>query len=162
MKKFTVREKFLSFLILILLIVVGYFGYQLETYGFFDIKYDVPPHDFETPTFEDAIKSAKVIFTCTAEDDEKYIRFRIGRILSKNDDYKFPYKTGEIYGDFSEKKRPNVYYGDGRLVFILEGSVSMRSYTIMNGEIKPYRGDNSHKVMSINEVSELINTYRNR
>ena len=162
MGNLTFREKILSLVVVILLSVVVYFGYQLNTFGFFTTKYDVPPPDFEIPTLEESIKSSKVIFTCATEDEGKYIRFRIDRILFQIDDYDFPYNIGEIYGDLSEKKRPNMHYGDGRLLFICDGPISMRSFTIRNDEIKPYDGDDSYKVMSIKEISELIKMYRNR
>jgi hypothetical protein len=162
MRNLTLREKILFLLIGILFTVVVYFGYQLNTLGFFTIKYDVPPPDWEPQTFEKSIKTANVIFTCETEDEGKYIRFRVDRILYKNNDYKFPYNIGEIYGDLSDKKRPNMYYGDGRLLFLFDGPIVMRSYTIINDEIKPHRGDDSYKVMSIKEISNLINMYRNR
>ena len=163
MKNLTLREKILLLVIVILSSVVAFLGYQLNTFGFFTTKqYDVKPTDWTPPTLEESINTAKVIFTCETEDEGKYIRFRIDRILFKNDDYDFPYTVGEIYGVLSEKKRPNMYYSDGRLLFLCDGPVSMRSFPIRNDEIKPYNGDNSYKVMSIKELSELIKTYRNR
>ena len=162
MGNLTLREKILFLVIVILLSVVAYFGYQLNIFGFFTTKYDVPPPDWEPLTLKESIKTAKVIFTCATEDEGKYIRFRVDRILFKNDDYKFPYNIGEIYGDLSDKKQPNMYYGDGRLLFLFDGPVVMRSFTIINDEIKPYHGDDSYKVMSIKKISDLIKTYRNR
>jgi len=162
MGNLTFREKLLSLVIVILLSVVVYFGYHLNTFGFFSTKYNVLPPDFKTPTLKESIKTAKVIFTCATEDEGKYIRFRIDRILYKIDDYEFPYNIGEIYGDLSEKKQLNMYYGDGRLLFIFDGPIVMRSFTIRNDEIRPYDGANSNKVISIKEISELIKMYRNR
>lgn len=161
MRNLTLLEKVLSAATIILLSVVAYFGYQLQTYGFFNIKYDVPPPDFKPPTLEESIKTSKAIFTCTAEDEGKYIRFRIDRVLYKRIDFEFPYNIGEIYGDSTEKKRSNMHYGDGRLFFICDGPISLRSLTIINDEIKPYDDANSNKVVSIKEILGLIKKFKN-
>jgi hypothetical protein len=161
MRNLTFLEKILSIVTVILLSVVVYFGYHLQTFDFFSIKYNAPPSDFKPPTLKESIKSSKVIFTCATEDEGKNMRFRIDRILYKIDDFEFPYNIGEIYGDLSEKKRPNMYYCDGRLLFICDGPISLRSFSIRNDEIRPYDGVNSNKVISIKEISELIKVYKN-
>ncbi len=160
MKKFNTREKLLSFSVFVLLAVIIYLAYNLHSLGFFTTQRNVSP-DFNPPTFEDSIKSSRIIFTCITENEGNHIRFKIDRILYKRDNVEFPYHIGEIYGDMSEKKRPNMDYADGRLVFLCDGPIVMRSLPIRNGEVKPYREKNSHKVLSIKEISELIKSYKN-
>jgi len=160
MEKFSTREKLLSFSVFVLLAVIIYLAYNLYNLGFFTTQRNVSP-DFNPPTFEDFIKSSRVVFTCTTENEGDYIRFKIDRILYKRENVEFPYHIGEIYGDMSEKKRPNMYYADGRLVFLCDGPVVMGSFPIREGEVKPYHGTNSHKVLSIEEISELIKSYKN-
>jgi hypothetical protein len=161
MEKLNPREKILFLLIALLIFISAYFAYNLYSLGFFNYQTRVP--DFKPPTIEETIKSSNIIFTCTRVDEDEYIKFKIDRILYKKDNFQFPYKTGEIYSDLSYKKLPNTRYGDGRLVFICDGQTSMSAFSINNNEIEVPDDGNSAKIkiMTIEQISELIKLYKN-
>ena len=155
MKPFTKREKKLSGIIAVLVLLVIFLSFKIVDYNikYFAVGgevYDGPP------SMEDSIKKASMILYCKLEVHGDTAKYKIDEIIYKNKKYEFPYSMGDFFPKLERTMKQGTYYGEGQLVILsAHGPTVFRSLQVMRGQIPAY--DN----IGIDKLIEMVNTIKN-
>lgn len=153
MTPFTRREKVLTGIIGLLLVMVAFLSfkivdYKINVFLMGDKKYSDPP------SMTESIQRASMIFICKTEIEDKTANYRIIEILYKDTEYDFPYKLGDYFPRLQQQVEEGFPYGEGRVVILSStGPTVFQSLQIMRGSIAGFNGisvdDFINKVKSI-------------
>lgn len=148
------RIKLFFGLVIILVIIIA----VLVSLMLWPIRSQMSTHSsqYTPPNLEECIEKSTVIFYCTNEISYQTLKYRISKIMFIDEKVNFPYSEGELYTDMNMKVKPNIGYGEGRIV-LLSGTPqkTIQSFTVLDGLIRSF--DN----ISIEEFSTKVKSLKN-
>ncbi len=139
MEPFNKREKKLILIVSILCVLALFLSFKIVSH-----KISIMPVDDNkyagSPTMEDSIKTASMIFMCTEEANKEIVRYRIQKILYKDADYQFPYDVNDFFPELEKRPREGFFYGEELIVILsTKSSVPKQTLRVMRGIIPGFK-----------------------
>ena len=140
MAPFSVREKFLTGIIIVQFLLVLFLSfkivdYKIDVYVLGGKKYSGPPSMIES------IENASMIFICKTEIEDETVKYRISEIVYKDREYEFQYELGDYFPRLQQQIEQGIHYGEGRVVILSSrGPTVFQNLQIMRGGIAGFNG----------------------
>ena len=140
MQPFNKREKILSSIVAILTLVVLFLSFKIIDYKI-DISVLGSDKYVGPPSMEKSIEDASMVFLCKTVIHGDIVKYRIDKIIYKDEKYEFPYGIGDFFPRLQKDYDKNVYPGEGQVVILSSKPPTMfRSILIMNGALPGFNG----------------------
>ena len=133
MKPLTKREKTITGIIAILILLVISLSFMTDVFSVGSNKYADPP------SMEKYIENASIIFLCKKELHGKTVQYKINEIIYENERSEFPYEVGEFFPWLQQEIEQGIFYGEGQVVILSSKSpLTDQSVQIMKGVISDF------------------------